>query len=100
MCSRWPIGRIGSWPVLLSCFKAFDGQNSSHLSRIPGPKAVGVCYMTMHPVSHPSGIVVSDADCGAVGAGFVPRLRHGCLRCNHSLLCDVCFPLTSMQAPV
>ncbi|GFV46734.1 uncharacterized protein TNCV_1881931 [Trichonephila clavipes] len=29
---------------------------------------------------HPSGIVVSDADCGAVGPGFKSRRRHGCLQ--------------------
>ncbi|GFV05182.1 hypothetical protein TNCV_223951 [Trichonephila clavipes] len=41
----------------------------------------------------------SDADCGAVGSGFESRIRHGCLCCNPSLLCDVCLALTSMQAP-
>ncbi|GFV33111.1 uncharacterized protein TNCV_509501 [Trichonephila clavipes] len=28
----------------------------------------------------PTGIVVSDADCCAVGTGFESRRRHGCLR--------------------
>ncbi|GFX82633.1 hypothetical protein TNCV_1193081 [Trichonephila clavipes] len=32
--------------------------------------------------------VVSDTDCGAVGAGFESRVRHGRLCCNPSL-CDV-----------
>ncbi|PRD31147.1 UNVERIFIED_CONTAM: hypothetical protein NCL1_24243 [Trichonephila clavipes] len=27
----------------------------------------------------PSGIVVSEADCGALGPGFDSRGRHGCL---------------------
>ncbi|GFW69434.1 cubilin [Trichonephila clavipes] len=45
--------------------------------------------------SRPWGIVVSDADCGAL-ARFESRIRHGCLRCNPSLLSDVCFTLTSM----
>ncbi|GFT55303.1 hypothetical protein TNCV_1021761 [Trichonephila clavipes] len=40
------------------------------------------------------GIVVSEADYGAVGAGFESRVRHGCLFCN-SPLCDVCLTLTS-----
>ncbi|GFW84353.1 hypothetical protein TNCV_1132221 [Trichonephila clavipes] len=56
--------------------------------------------MTKHvpksPFSRPSGIVVSDADCSTVGSGFASRVRHGCLCCNPSLLCDVCFTLTSM----
>ncbi|PRD32848.1 UNVERIFIED_CONTAM: tll2 [Trichonephila clavipes] len=38
--------------------------------------------------SLPWGIVVSDADCGAL-ARFESRIRHGCLRCNPSLLSDV-----------
>ncbi|GFX25018.1 hypothetical protein TNCV_1279541 [Trichonephila clavipes] len=43
--------------------------------------------------SRPFGIVVSGADCGAVGAGFEYRVRHECLCCNPSFLCDVCFML-------
>ncbi|GFY08755.1 hypothetical protein TNCV_5006681 [Trichonephila clavipes] len=43
-----------------------------------------------------SGIVVSEADYGAVGAGFESRVRHGCLLCN-SPLCDVCLTLTSIS---
>ncbi|GFU31230.1 hypothetical protein TNCV_1742241 [Trichonephila clavipes] len=50
--------------------------------------------------SHLFGIVVSDADCGAVGSGSKSRVRNGCLCCNSYLLCDVCFTLTSMLAPV
>ncbi|GFT61378.1 hypothetical protein TNCV_1953021 [Trichonephila clavipes] len=34
----------------------------------------------------PSGIVVSEADCGAVGTGFNSRRRRGCLCCNPSFL--------------
>ncbi|GFT77385.1 uncharacterized protein TNCV_1470441 [Trichonephila clavipes] len=45
---------------------------------------------------HLSDIVVSVADCVAVGSGFESRVRHGCLCRNPSLLCDVCFTLTSM----
>ncbi|GFV09697.1 hypothetical protein TNCV_2597521 [Trichonephila clavipes] len=48
-------------------------------------------------VSLPSGIVVSDeVDCGAVGSRLESRVRHGCLCCKPSLLCDVCFTLTSI----
>ncbi|GFV71986.1 hypothetical protein TNCV_2459191 [Trichonephila clavipes] len=43
----------------------------------------------------PSGIVISDTDCGAVGSGFESQERHGCL-CSNSLHCDVCFTLASI----
>ncbi|GFX31773.1 hypothetical protein TNCV_171061 [Trichonephila clavipes] len=46
--------------------------------------------------SRPEGLVVSDADCGAVGSGFEYRVKHECLCCNPSL-CEVCFTLTSMN---
>ncbi|GFV82833.1 hypothetical protein TNCV_4148011 [Trichonephila clavipes] len=42
---------------------------------------------------HPSGIVASDADCGAVRSGFKSRVNRGCLCCNTSPFCDVCFTL-------
>ncbi|GFV41711.1 uncharacterized protein TNCV_3628621 [Trichonephila clavipes] len=44
----------------------------------------------------PSGIVVNDADCGAVGSEFESRVRHGCLCWNPSLLWEACFTLTSI----
>ncbi|GFY12712.1 hypothetical protein TNCV_2449031 [Trichonephila clavipes] len=43
----------------------------------------------------PSGIVVSNADYGALGAAFESWVRHGCLCRNPSLIWDVCFTLTS-----
>ncbi|GFX67782.1 hypothetical protein TNCV_1564831 [Trichonephila clavipes] len=58
------------------------------LARLPGmfrlPKS---SYNRRAPIRY------SHADCGTVGSGFEFQLRHGCLCCNPSLLCDVGFTL-------
>ncbi|GFV94361.1 hypothetical protein TNCV_2268151 [Trichonephila clavipes] len=46
------------------------------VGRLPGENFIrGMKY----PCSRPTGIVLSDADCGAVRTGFESRRRHGCL---------------------
>ncbi|GFS95197.1 transposable element Tcb1 transposase [Trichonephila clavipes] len=89
MCSQIPMVR----PLLVK-ERAESGFNASRTVILTSKTSMA---FDKPEESHPSGIVVSDADCDAVGPGFESRVKHGCLRYNPSLLCDVCFTLTSME---
>ncbi|GFX17328.1 hypothetical protein TNCV_3553331 [Trichonephila clavipes] len=78
-------------PLLAKVRPLFPKKVQPCVSRDSNPNPLGC---------HPSGIVVREADYGAVGFGFESRVKQGCLHCNSSLLCDGCFTLTSMRSLV